>query len=753
MSGHPQGPGSRDGPPPRSKARESLRWRVPIVIAAVIVVVVGTFLAVAYREVRTSLMQATEIRAQGAASQLASLLAQSAQQRLGELRQAATDVAVRGYLQSPDDVTRQAAQVQLSGLKSSNPQIIELWTNAGEKVLSLPLPANAIGSLPLGSRPSTTGVGQFQLFRNGVFTETVARVESAVSAGARESEPVHLGFVIVRRPIVAASAGDSLRRLLGNGAVLRVGNSRGNVWTDLSMAVDAPPVDLARVGVSRYQAVDGARHVGAMAAVGGTPWSVWIDFPEAVVLAPARSFLKRMLLVALGVVMVTGIGLRAMTERILTPLSELTQASEAMAGGAYSRRVTVTRRDEIGRLGAAFNVMTEGVERAHEDLEARVRQRTATVEETSAILTERLIELKDSREELDQFFSLAPDMMCIADIEGRFTRVNAAWNEALGWTAEDLTGASYVSFVHPDDAAATETEMAKFAGGGSTSTFENRYRCKDGSFRWLSWRAAPVLSRGLVYAAVRDVTEQKRIARDLEERAAELVAVNRELEAFSYSVSHDLRAPLRHIGGFAALLRESASASLDADGHRLLRTIVDAAAQMGRLIDDLLAFSRVGRTSLELGDVNLNAVVREAQQEIMTGINGHPIVWRLQDLPVVRGDRSMLRLVFVNLLSNAVKYSSTREEPEIEIGTMPGAADETVLFVRDNGVGFDMQYVAKLFGVFQRLHTADEFEGTGIGLANVRRIVHRLGGRVWAKAAVDDGAAFYVSLPNEPQPC
>jgi light-regulated signal transduction histidine kinase (bacteriophytochrome) len=224
--------------------------------------------------------------------------------------------------------------------------------------------------------------------------------------------------------------------------------------------------------------------------------------------------------------------------------------------------------------------------------------------------------------------------------------------------------------------------------------------------------------------------------------------VNRELEAFSYSVSHDLRAPLRHIGGFAALLRESASASLDAEGHRLLQTITDAATRMGRLIDDLLAFSRVGRAPLQCADVNLGPLIREVQQEIMTGMNGHPVAWHLHDLPVVQGDRSLLRLVFVNLLSNAVKYSSTRALAAIEIGTMPGTADEIVLFVRDNGVGFDMEYAHKLFGVFQRLHSADEFEGTGIGLANVRRIVHRHGGRVWAEGTLDHGAAFYVSLPN-----
>jgi light-regulated signal transduction histidine kinase (bacteriophytochrome) len=168
---------------------------------------------------------------------------------------------------------------------------------------------------------------------------------------------------------------------------------------------------------------------------------------------------------------------------------------------------------------------------------------------------------------------------------------------------------------------------------------------------------------------------------------------------------------------------------------------------MGQLVDDLLAFSRVSRTPMTKSRVDLNRLVSEAKDEVLTGVNGHPVAWTLQPLPVVSGDRSLLRLVLLNLLANALKYSSTRERSSIEVGTTPGTAGETVVFVRDNGVGFDMRYVDKLFGVFQRLHRAEDFEGTGIGLANVRRIVQRHGGRTWAKGAVDGGATFYFSLP------
>jgi len=232
------------------------------------------------------------------------------------------------------------------------------------------------------------------------------------------------------------------------------------------------------------------------------------------------------------------------------------------------------------------------------------------------------------------------------------------------------------------------------------------------------------------------------------ERTEELHASNKELEAFSYSVSHDLRAPLRHITGFATLLEQRSGALLDADGSRYLRTITEAAARMATLIDDLLAFSRMGRASLSKSRVDLAQLVRDARTEVSADVNGRRIDWEVHDLPSVEGDPALLRPVMVNLLSNAIKYTSTRDEARIEVGAEANPG-EVVVFVRDNGVGFDMAYAHKLFGVFQRLHRADEFSGTGIGLANVRRIVQRHGGRTWAEGAVGRGATFYFSLPSQ----
>jgi signal transduction histidine kinase len=253
---------------------------------------------------------------------------------------------------------------------------------------------------------------------------------------------------------------------------------------------------------------------------------------------------------------------------------------------------------------------------------------------------------------------------------------------------------------------------------------------------------------GSVYFLIHhDITNRRRVAAELRRQGELLQAANKELEAFSYSVSHDLRAPLRHIDGYAALLSKTAGEALNDKAKRYLETISDSAKQMGQLIDDLLVFSRMGRQEMLHSTVNLTQLIRTVIHDLRLDLQGKSISWTIGSLPDVPGDPAMLRQVFMNLITNAVKFTATRPKPHIEIGSSREAPGEVTVFVRDNGVGFDMQYVNKLFGVFQRLHRNDEFEGTGIGLANVRRIIHRHGGRTWAEGALDQGATFYVSLP------
>ena len=262
----------------------------------------------------------------------------------------------------------------------------------------------------------------------------------------------------------------------------------------------------------------------------------------------------------------------------------------------------------------------------------------------------------------------------------------------------------------------------------------------------LARRAALLIDNARLYEESRNlnVTLEGRVR----ERTAELVAINQELEAFSYSVSHDLRAPLRHIAGFVELLSRDATHLSDKSQH-YLQVISKAANQMGMLIDDLLAFSRMGRSAMRKTQVDMQELVKEVIHDLSLDVEGRNMEWQIAELPAIHGDRAMLKLVYMNLISNALKFTRPRSPAKIEIGFSSIEPEETIYFVRDNGVGFDMRYVDKLFGIFQRLHRSEEFEGTGVGLANVRRIVHRHGGRTWAESEIDRGTTFFFSLPNQ----
>jgi PAS domain S-box-containing protein len=375
-------------------------------------------------------------------------------------------------------------------------------------------------------------------------------------------------------------------------------------------------------------------------------------------------------------------------------------------------------------------------------------------------------DLRQARDELEievaertqqaSLLNLTHDTIFVRDMSDVITYWNRGAQELYGWTAEETVGKDAQELLRTVFPAPFEEIRAELLTSGRWDGELEKVRA-DGTrvvvaSRW-SLRRDELGRPAAILETNNDITERRRrehdirtLNEDLGKRTDELEAINKELEAFAYSISHDLRAPLRHMVGFTELLQKNAASVLNEKSQRYVTTILDSAKRMGNLIDDLLAFSRIGRAETRKTMVNLEQLVQEVLSEVRRETDGRDVVWRVGALPTWYGDRSMLRLAFVNLISNSIKFTRTRPQAEIEIGCKGLQSDQVVVFVRDNGVGFDMKYVNKLFGVFQRLHPAEAFEGTGIGLATVQRIVHRHGGRVWAEGVVDHGATFYFSL-------
>ncbi len=493
--------------------------------------------------------------------------------------------------------------------------------------------------------------------------------------------------------------------------------------------------------------------------------------------------------------------------------------------------------------------------------------------------------------ELESYFTSALDLLCIADTQGHFRRLNREWELTLGYTLEELEGQQFMDLVHPDDRAATLEAVSHLTAQTEVLNFVNRYRCKNGAYRWIEWRSVPVGE--IIYATARDITTRieteqalresqqqlieantmlqlvldaipvrifwkdrearylgcnRRFAQDagydtpaaiigkddfsmawraqaeqyraddfqvmrsgeaklnyeepqtplegeplwlrtskvpmqntqgevigvlgvyeditaakaaqealnrlneelelrVRQRTAQLEAANAELEAFTYSVSHDLRAPLRALDGFSQALLEDYAGQFDAEGQLYLQRLRAASQRMGQLIDDLLHLSRVTRAEMTLAPVKLSEMVREIATALQESQPERQVTFTIAPDVVVIADPGLLRIAMENLLNNAWKYTSKHAQAHIEFG-MQQQERETVYFVRDDGAGFDMAFADKLFGAFQRLHQMTEFEGAGIGLATVWRIIQRHGGKVWAEGAIERGATFFFSLPQ-----
>jgi PAS domain S-box-containing protein len=446
-------------------------------------------------------------------------------------------------------------------------------------------------------------------------------------------------------------------------------------------------------------------------------------------------YASTMLIVLLSLAILTHLLVRKFLH---PPLARLNEIARPYAEGIFDSPVGVLPYAEFQPFGKVLNQLGETIS-------AQMKERRAAEEKYRGIFENAI----------EGIFQSTP--------EGRFLNVNPSFSQIFGYASPEelianINDIGHQLYVNPTDRdrILQDLQSRNLVQEGEVEMF-----CRDGGKVCVSINAHVVCDQeGVIQyfeGSLVDITKRKKYEEELRQlneqleqrvagRTAQLQASNRELESFCYSVSHDLRAPLRHLDGYAELLVSHCQAGLDDKGVHYLNTISASARQMGELVDALLQFSRTGRAALRKEEIDMNRVLQEALGSVQEGCDGRDIEWLIGELPTIRADYTLLRQVWVNLLENSVKYTRPREIARIEVDSREEDG-EIIFSVADNGVGFDMQYAGNLFGVFQRLHHQKEFEGSGIGLATVQRIIDRHGGRVWAEAEPDRGARFFFSLP------
>ena len=490
---------------------------------------------------------------------------------------------------------------------------------------------------------------------------------------------------------------------------------------------------------STYRGITGTLVVGTYVPLQTPDWAVVTELPWS----EAYREVIRDAVISVAIIVIIGaaaglIGVHV-ARRLSVPLVNLMETATRISGGELELQAEVSGPLEVAGLARAFNSMTARLRETLQGLEQRVSERTQQLQEALSFQK--------------QIVTASSSGIAAYDSTGQCVLANEAAAKMINASLEQVLSQNYHHINSWKDSGLYEAALEVVRSRSSrekdvhvTSTF--------GRDAWLNCRFTTFESGGQLHLllTINDMTERMQaeseirdLNRQLQAQAESLTAANRELEAFSYSVSHDLRSPLRAIDGYTRILSEEYSSSLDAEGRRLCAVVTNETRRMGQLIEDLLAFSRAGRAEMHPSPVDMEALARSAFEELTMPEDRQRIEFKVGELPAAEGDPILINQVWTNLLANAIKFSSRQERALIEVEGRQ-TDDEALYFVRDNGAGFPMKYADKLFGVFERLHHESDFQGTGVGLAIVQRIVNRHGGRIWAESKANQGATFYFTL-------
>jgi PAS domain S-box-containing protein len=750
--------------------RLSIQQRLPLLICALLLTTVTIYGLANYYSLKKAVLAIGSERLSSITDQLSSMLGQSTQVLINSGNATAAQSTViaclksngKGFrkeaLETLDKLHRDSNWVAVTLINADFLPVLRADNSKGEVKINL---KDVIKYNPVG--PNSTLIGRMFAVNGVMYYPIITSVSEKKQIIGYIIELIHLN--------ATRQAVTQLSKLVGTGAGFYLTNTDQSFWTDMVKPVAKPPIKASQMGkVMEYTNAGGRRMMGSAKNVAGSDWLVMVEFPEDAVLAGVRTFLRWIL--AIGLVL-TAAGIFAawvMSRKITKPMNQLTAAATAISQGNYLTPVSVSgyRDDELGKLANAFNVMQVQVYQTWQALEEKVIERTSELQEEIKLRKATEESLRVSSQRYHQLVEEVKDYAIIMlDANGKVLVWNKGAEKIKGYKEDEILGKSFTCFYTKEAIKAGKPQKILDTAARDGRSEDEGWRVrKDGSKFWANviftaiYDAENKLSG---FAKItRDITERKKleeerrlISEKLEERVKEvaiqslqLEAVNKELEAFSYSVSHDLRTPLRAISGYSNMLKEDYETELDAEGKRIVRNIMSNAKMMGQLIDDLLAFSRLGKKELMRTKVDMQSLASAIVNELLSHEPENKYNIRIGLLPPAEADPVMIKQAIMNLIGNAIKYSSKKADPEIEIGHKDGGTN-TIYFIKDNGAGFDMAYADKLFGVFQRLHSQEEFEGTGVGLALVKRIIDKHKGEIWAEGQENVGATFYFSLPKK----